>query len=138
MGRPGPGKAVVRPGKSVPELEPEAQSPATCPDPSPAHPHAASGWELLESPQNPSFAVCLFSILNIENGQPVKLNNLDLLSLMLSLVGGEKRWVCQQGWQLSKGYTSTFCISVEEPSLPITEEQRSASWVSIRILSPTF
>ena len=45
--------------------------------------------------QNPLFAVCLFSILNIENGQPTELNNLGLF-LRLSLAGAEKTG-CQEG-----------------------------------------
>lgn len=65
------------------------------PPPAPRPPTPRPGCELLEMPQNPLFAVCLFSILNIENGQPVELNNSGLF-LMLSLAGGGKMG-CQRG-----------------------------------------
>lgn len=105
MGRLSPGMVVVYPGESVPELEPEPGLLHLVPSPAPSStlPLVGSCWRF----QSPLFALCLFSILNIENGQPVKLNNLDLF-LMLSLAREEKRWVCQEGWQLSRGYASTF------------------------------
>lgn len=78
---------MVCPGESVPERSWEPVPPATHWAPSPPRLCTAPGSELLGSPQNPFFAICLFSILNIGNGQPVKLNNLDPLFLMPSLAG---------------------------------------------------
>lgn len=79
---------MLCPGESVPEPDLEASRllPPTGHLPLPCL-RAAPRSELLEIPQNPLFSDCLFSISNIGNGQPIKLNNLDPLFLMLSLVG---------------------------------------------------